>query len=197
MLQNERIVLEGERVLLEPLEEKHATPLMASAQNESIWQFMTSQIHTNEQMKAFIQTALTNKEKGTDYPFAVYDKELKRYVGSTRYLNISLPNRQLEIGWTWYSPDVWRTRVNTECKYLLLRYGFEQLQLLRVQFKADSRNVRSHQAILRLGATHEGVLRKERILADGYIRDANVYSIIDTEWPSIKNRLEMKLHGKV
>lgn len=125
-----------------------------------------------------------------DYPFAVYDKQLQRYVGSTRYLNITLEHRNVEIGWTWYTPEVWRTRVNSECKYLLLKYGFEELNLLRVQFKTDSRNERSHYAILRIGATQEGVLRRERILHDGYIRNTNVYSIIDSEWPAVKGNFE-------
>ncbi len=105
-------------------------------------------------------------------------------------INISVPNRSLEIGWTWYHPSVWRTRINTECKYLLLKYCFEQLQTVRVQFCADKRNTRSNQAIQRLGAIKEGELRRNRILNDGYIRDTCVYSIVDAEWPQIKLKLE-------
>lgn len=168
----------------------HAEALFVSGKYSEIWKYTSKKIETFEDMSEYIRDALLNKEKGTDYPFAVYDKELQRYIGSTRYLNISIPNRNVEIGWTWYSPEVWRTRVNTECKYLLLKYGFEQLNLLRIQFKADSRNERSHNAILRLGAVHEGVLRKERVMYDGYVRNANIYSIIDTDWPQVKQKLE-------
>lgn len=184
------IILEGERVRLEPLSLRHAEELFASGNYDGIWKYMTNKIETSEDMIDFIHKALANKEKGLDYPFAVYDKEFDRYIGSTRYLNISPQNRNLEIGWTWYTPSAWRTRVNTECKYLLLKNGFEEFKLLRIQLKADSRNERSHQAILRIGAVHEGVLRNERILHDGYIRNANIYSIIDTEWPIVKTKLE-------
>jgi RimJ/RimL family protein N-acetyltransferase len=105
-------------------------------------------------------------------------------------LNISLTNKNLEIGWTWYSPEVWRTRVNTECKYLLLRYCFEALQLVRVQLKADIRNSRSNAAILRIGAVREGELRQDRILHDGFRRNAYIYSVLDTEWLEVRRRLE-------
>ncbi len=184
------IILEGERVLLEPLSWGHAEALFDSGNFNEIWKFTTKKIETLQDMKEFIQDALANKDRGLDYPFAVYDKVLHRYIGSTRFLNLSISNRNVEIGWTWYTPEVWRSRVNTECKYLMLRYGFEELNMLRIQFKTDRRNERSHMAILRIGAVHEGVLRKERILYDGYIRDANIYSIIDTEWPTVKKKLE-------
>lgn len=192
---NQTIILEGERVRLEPLSLVHAEELFNSACYEEIWKYTTNKIDTLESMIQFIQTAIINKESGLDYPFAVYDKLLQRYIGSTRYLNISLPNRNLEIGSTWYTPIVWRTRVNTECKYLLLKYGFEDLNMLRIQLKTDSRNERSHNAILRIGAVHEGVLRKEKILHDGYVRNANIYSILDNEWPAVKNKLEQYLEN--
>lgn len=110
-------------------------------------------------------------------------------VGSTSYLNISLQNRSLEIGGTWLDPKVWRSSVNTECKYLLLKYGFEELNLIRVQFRTDTRNERSNRAIRRIGAQFEGTLRQEMIMHDGYIRDTHVYSILDKEWESVKARM--------
>lgn len=184
------IVLEGERVRLEPLSLGHAEALYACGSYKEIWSYLPKRVETLEDINAIINDALANKEIGMEYPFVVYDKELQRYVGSTRYLNISIPNRNIEVGWTWYSPEVWRTRVNTECKYLLLTYGFEELNMLRIQLKTDSRNVRSQNAIVRIGAVHEGVLRKERIMHDGYVRNANIYSIIDSEWPLVKKKLE-------
>jgi len=114
-------------------------------------------------------------------------------VGSTRFLNISIQNRNLEIGSTWLSPTVWRTRINTECKYLLLKHCFETLGTIRVQLKTDSRNVRSQRSIERLGAVKEGVLRNHMIMPDGYLRDSVVYSIIDKEWVQVKNKLESML----
>ncbi|MBN6189192.1 GNAT family N-acetyltransferase [Aneurinibacillus sp. BA2021] len=118
------------------------------------------------------------------------DKTTEKVVGSSRFLNISPSNRTLEIGWTWYSPEVWRTRMNTECKYLLLRHCFEVLSTIRVEFKTDSRNLRSQRAIERLGAVKEGVRRNHRILPDGYIRDSVYYSVIPQEWETVKARLQ-------
>ena len=125
--------------------------------------------------------------------FTIIDKETNRPVGSTRYMDITLPNRGLEIGWTWLTPSVWRTRMNTECKYLLLKHGFEELNLLRIQLKTDSRNLRSQRAMERLGAVREGVLRRHRLLSDGYQRDTVYYSILAEEWAGVKARLERSL----
>ncbi|MDF2653327.1 MAG: acetyltransferase, family [Paenibacillus sp.] len=116
------------------------------------------------------------KEQGLRFPFVIFDKSTSEIVGSTSYLDISLLNRKLEIGGTWLDPKVWRTGVNTECKYLLLKYGFEELNLIRVQFRTDTRNERSNLAIQRIGAQFEGTLRQEMIVREGYIRDSNVYT---------------------
>ena len=151
---------------------------------------MPFKIQTLDEMKRLVQDALEAQDHGLELPFTVVDRTTDRIVGTTRYLNISEVNRHLEIGWTWYQPSVWRTRVNTECKYLLLNYAFSKLKVVRVQFCADKRNGRSHNAILRLGATHEGTLRRHRVLSDGYIRDTCVYSILDGEWPTVESRLQ-------
>lgn len=123
----------------------------------------------------------------------IYDKQLDQIVGSTSFLSISIPNRNLEIGYTWLTPTVWRTRVNTECKYLLLKHCFETLKTIRVQLKTDRRNVRSQRAIERIGAIKEGTLRNQMIMPDGYLRDSVLYSIIDQEWASVKRKLERML----
>ncbi|WP_028552800.1 GNAT family N-acetyltransferase [Paenibacillus sp. UNC451MF] len=187
------IDLVGVRAKLIPLDREHAEGLYRAASNPEIWTYLPEKINSAEDARNFIEKALIEKEKGTEIPFVVWDQETQSIVGSTRLINISKPNRNVEIGWTWYHPSVWRSRINTECKYLLLKHCFETMGTVRVQFCADKRNVRSNQAIQRLGAVKEGELRRHRILNDGYIRDTCVYSIVDQEWPQIKLRLESYL----
>lgn len=183
-------VLEGETVRLEPLSMEHAEGIYEAAQAPEIWPYLPYPIDSLERARFFIEQGLQLQAQGSDMPFAVIDKATGRVFGSTRYLEILPNNKNLEIGWTWYHPSVWRSRVNTECKYLLLRHAFDTLGCIRVQFKTDSRNQRSQNAIARLGAIREGVLRNHRILPDGYIRDSVIFSILDREWPEVKARLE-------
>ena len=185
--------LEGERVIVETLKRKDVPRLWHESISEEVWKYLPKSFKNIEDLKRIFELSFINFEQGQEHPFAVYDKNLKTHVGSTRFLNISLDQRNIEIGWTWYIPEVWKSRVNTECKYLLLKYCFEELKMLRVQFKADSRNVRSDRAITRIGARKEGILRKFGIMQDGFIRDANIYSIIDDEWKEIKDRFESRL----
>lgn len=126
-------------------------------------------------------------------PFAVVHAESGRAVGSTRYMDIRIADRGLEIGWTWYAPSVQRTALNTECKLLLLRHAFEELGAERVQLKTDARNERSRRAIERLGAIREGILRKHMRVRDGFLRDSLLYSIIAAEWPDVRTRLKRML----
>ncbi|QSO54806.1 GNAT family N-acetyltransferase [Alicyclobacillus curvatus] len=185
----------GKRVTLRPLQAEDAGALYEAGRAPDIWTYMTSKIQTRADMDKFVMTALKNYESATEIPFVVIDNESGALLGSTRYLDISMANRGLEIGFTWLSPQVWRTRVNTECKYLLMKHAFETLSFIRVQWKTDSRNIRSQQAIERLGAVREGVLRKHRILSDGYVRDSVYYSVIAEEWPAVKARLEAFLQN--
>lgn len=180
--------LEGKRVKLIPLELDHVTPLFQCSNHSEIWTYYPTIMNTAEDMQSIILKALDGRERKEQFPFAVFDKELNEYVGSTRYLRISEENNNLSIGYTWYSPKVWRTRVNTECKYLLLRHAFDVLKTVRVEFVAASDNTRSQAAIERLGATREGTLRKKYHNVD-YV----MYSIIDDEWHDIKRRLESLL----
>ncbi|PFV93173.1 GNAT family N-acetyltransferase [Priestia megaterium] len=184
------VTLLGERVKLIPLEELHTEGLHEAAKEPEIWSHLPSKIQSIEDIKQLVKNALKSKESGQELPFVVLDLETNLIVGSTRFLDISVPNKSLEIGWTWYNPSVWRTRVNTECKYLLLKHCFDELNFNRVQLKTDVRNQRSRTAILRLGAVQEGILRKHMILPDGFARDSVVFSIIKEEWSSIKERLE-------
>ena len=184
------ITLEGSRIILLPMQETHTQALFEAGQNALIWQVSMKPITSLTDAEHFVKQALAEQEQGIGLPFSVYDKETARIVGSTRLFDISAAHRYLEIGWTWYHPGVWRTRVNTECKYLLLRHSFETLGTIRVQLKTDLRNTRSQAAIERLGAQKEGILRNHRILHDGYVRDTVMYSIIASEWPGIRMRLE-------
>jgi RimJ/RimL family protein N-acetyltransferase len=184
------VTLEGERVRLVPLAPEHVEGLYEAAQAPEIWPYLPYAIDSLEKTRFFIEQSLKLQNQGSHLVFTIIDKETDRIVGSTRYLEISPSDKNLEIGFTWYNPSVWRSRVNSECKYLLLRHAFETLGCIRVQFKTDSRNERSQNAIMRLGAVKEGTLRNHRILADGYIRDSVCFSILDREWADVKTRLE-------
>lgn len=190
------VELMGTKVKLIPLMMEHVRGLYAISGHPGIWDYMPTKVNSFEDMHKFVADALAARDQGLELSFAVVDRHTNRVIGTTRLLHISVPNRHLEIGWTWYDPSFWRTRVNTECKYMLLKHAFENLEVLRVQFCADSRNRRSHKAILRLGAVHEGVLRKHRILSDGFVRDTCVYSILDSEWDTVKEKLEFFLNEK-
>jgi RimJ/RimL family protein N-acetyltransferase len=188
------VTLTGRFAHLEPLQMHHAADLYRAAQEQGIWAYMPlNPSRSLEDMQAWIASALNDQQAGTALPFVIIDNISGKVVGSTRYLLIILKDRNLEIGSTWLAPEVQRTGINTECKYMLLRHAFETLGMIRVQLKTDSRNLQSQRAIERIGARKEGVLRKQMILHDGYIRDAVLYSIIDSEWPGVKVALEEKL----
>ena len=187
------LILEGQNVRLEPLTLKHHTRLCEIGLDEEIWRWSPQQIGTPEEMRDYIETALKWQAEGSALPFATVEKGSGLVVGSTRYANIDTFNRHLEIGWTWIGRPWQRTFVNTEAKYLMLRHAFETLKCLRVEFKTDSLNERSRNAILRLGAKEEGTFRNHRITSTGRIRHSVYFSIIDSEWPQVKAGLEEKL----
>ena len=188
------VTLEGSSVRLEPLTDAHVPGLVEAGDDERIWKFMVyGQIRTEADMRGWIRSLLNGQAAGTDLPFAVNHLATGRVVGATRYLEMRPAHRSLEIGGTWYGIEYQHTIVNTECKYLLLRYAFETLGTIRVQFKADVRNERSWHAIERIGAKREGILRNHYILPDGVIRDSVIYSIIEDEWPGVKQKLEEML----
>ncbi len=187
------VTLEGKWVRLEQSGEQHIPDLLVASQAPEIWELMAFvPFRTAEEMRAAFQrwASQSLSQPGSNLSFAIIRRSDGRAVGMTGYLNIQPRDRALEIGGTWLAPQVWRTPINTECKYLLLRHAFETLGCVRVQLKTDSRNIRSQRAIERLGAVKEGVLRKHMIIHDGYVRDTVMYSIIDTEWPAVKERLE-------
>ena len=185
------VALQGKHVRLEPMTEAHVPGLTEIGIGQSFWDFMSyGNINTEEDMRNWVLDILSRAEKGTDLPFVVIHLASGRVAGATRYLNIVPKDRGLEIGGTWYSNEFQRTPVNTECKYLLLKHAFETLGCIRVQLKTDLRNERSQKAIERIGAAKEGVLRNHMILPDGRFRHSVFYSILDTEWPEVKQRLD-------
>lgn len=191
------ITLLGRVVRLEPLSEEHIPDLTVAGQNKTIWRFMLyGNITTEADMRNWVRDILSRQTRGTDLPFAVIHLETNRAIGATRFLDIRPDHRGVEIGGTWYSVDFQRTAVNTECKYLMMTHAFESWKYVRVQFKTDSRNIRSLQAIERIGAKFEGILRNHIITPTGYIRDSVYYSVLDSEWPEVKDNLEFLLHSR-
>jgi RimJ/RimL family protein N-acetyltransferase len=189
------VVLTGQHVRLEPMTEAHVPALAEIGAGQSFWDFMLyGNITSVQDMKNWVLDILSRAANGTDLPFVAVHLASGRVAGATRYLNIVPKDRGLEVRGTWYGVDFQRTAVNTECKYLLLQYAFETLGCIRVQFKTDLRNERSQKAIERIGAVKEGVLRNHMILPDGRYRHSVFYSILDSEWPAVKKRLEELLH---
>ena len=148
---------------------------------------------TRNAMDDWISRALTAQLQGREYPFAVVRLEDERVIGSTRYLTVEEADRTAEIGWTWYTPETWGGVVNPEAKYLLLRHAFEDWRAIRIALKTDVKNVHSQAAIRKLGARLEGTLRNQRIRPDGSYRDTVIFSIIESEWPAVKTKLEKRL----
>jgi RimJ/RimL family protein N-acetyltransferase len=152
-------------------------------------------ITTREEMLAYIRKALSDQAAGSAIPFATVEKGSSRVVGSTRFLNIDRANSRVEIGSTWLARPWQRTAINTEAKYLMLRYAFEDLACTRVELKTDALNQVSRAAILRIGAKQEGILRKHMATWTGRVRDTVYFSILDSEWRDVKASLEHKLSG--
>jgi len=190
----EPVTLEGRYIRLEPLGLAHHAALCEVGLDEEIWRWDPSPVRSADEMRNYIETALKWQVEGTCLPFGIVEKASGQIVGSTRFANIDRVNRRLEIGWTWIGRKWQRTPVNTEAKYLMLRHAFETLGCIRVEFKTDSLNERSRNALLRIGAKEEGTFRNHMITASGRIRHSVYFSIIDSEWPEVKLALEEKLN---
>ena len=190
------VVLIDGRVRLEPLADSHVDGLMRAGAEASIWTHLPSgRYQTRADFERLVADADRDRQAGRSLPFAIICSEngVDSVAGTTRYMDIRLPDRGLEIGWTFLDPAYQRTEVNTRCKRLLLGHAFERLGMLRVQLKTDLRNIRSQRAIERLGARREGVLRQHMICGDGHIRDTVYYSVIAAEWPSVRDGLDQRL----
>lgn len=184
------VTLEGRHVRLEPLSQGHHSGLSANGLDEELWRWIPIPVRTPEEMSAYIATALEEQARGVSLPFALIEKSSGRVIGCTRYGNIERTHHRVEIGWTWVAPAWQRTGANTEAKYLLLKHAFETLGCLRVELKTDSLNEKSRAAILRIGAREEGTFRNHMITASGRIRHTVYFSIVDSEWPAVKERLQ-------
>jgi RimJ/RimL family protein N-acetyltransferase len=176
---------------LEPLTLAHFDDLARFIEEESLWVFMSfGGLETPEKLRAWMEKAIQEPETGTGLPFAIVDTESGTAVGHTSLFDYSPVHRTAEIGRTWIGRPFQRTPINTECKYLLLRHGFETVGCHRIQLKTDSRNLRSQAAIERIGAKKEGILRAHMVLPNGYVRDTVMYSVIAAEWPETRAHLE-------
>jgi RimJ/RimL family protein N-acetyltransferase len=185
------IGLHGTLVRLEPLSTAHAPDLYETGRDPSLWTYKPVPAPgTAAEMTGLVTATLKQQAAGQCLPFAIVEQSTGQAVGETRYHNISHPDRNLEIGWTWLTPRVQRTGVNTEAKFLLLRHAFETLGTVRVQFRTHHLNVRSQQALERLGAVREGVLRRHMAMPDGSFRDSVYFSVVDGEWPDVRARIE-------
>jgi RimJ/RimL family protein N-acetyltransferase len=181
------IILEGNGLRLEPLAQEHAQGLFNRGQHTADWDYMARACFVDmADTRQWIDEALRTSDQ---VPFAIVETAKGKVVGSTRYMNIRNDHKSLEIGWTWLGQEWQRTRINTDVKLLLLGHAFERLGCLRVEFKTDERNLRSQRALERIGATREGVLRKHMIVQKDFSRNSVYFSVIDSEWPEVKQRL--------
>lgn len=193
MIKVEPIILEGEFVRLEPLKFEHLDALCEVGMTDSLWFFTSNVVQTVEDMRRYVETALDEFERKISLPFVMIDRRENKIVGSTRFGNIDVKNRKTEIGWTWINPLWQRTYINTEAKFLMLKHAFEVWKCVRVELKTDVQNEKSRNAILRLGAKQEGILRRHLITDSGRFRDTIYFSIIDDEWRDVKENLTAKL----
>lgn len=190
------VTLEGDVTRLEPLSSAHFAPLCEIGLDPEIWRWMINDVRSPEDLRRYLERALQEQREGKSLPFATVERASGKVVGSTRFGNIDPPNRRVEIGWTWIARPWQRTAINTEAKYLMLRYAFEIWGCVRVELKTNAMNYRSRAAILRIGAKEEGTLRKHQISERGVSRDTVYFSILDTEWPRVKAGIEERMRRR-
>lgn len=186
------IVLKGKLVTLRPLLPADKDQLVAAASDGNLWELWYTSVPSSENIDSYINQAMENQQKGIALPFVIEHNASGQIIGSSRYCKADAANKRLEIGYTWYAKSYQRTGVNTECKYLMLEYAFEKLDCIAVQFMTHWFNYKSRNAILRLGAKQDGVIRNHRIDKNGHIRDTVLFSILNSEWPVVKQNLSFK-----
>ncbi|MFL5643836.1 MAG: GNAT family N-acetyltransferase [Chloroflexota bacterium] len=185
----EPVVLEGDRVRLEPLRADHLADLLVVGLDPPVWRWTIMGPQDEAGLRRWVDTALANAAEGIERPFATVDRATGRAIGSSRFMSIVPEHRRLEIGWTWVGTSWQRTGANREAKLLQLTHAFESLDAQRVEFKTHSRNERSRNALAGIGATFEGVFRNHMIMPDGSVRHSAYFSITSEEWPAVKDRL--------
>lgn len=186
-------LLEGNRIILRPLQYTDAEALVRAAADGELWNLTVTIVPSSTTVDSYLKKALDGRDAGSVLPFVIVLKDTGKVIGSTRFWKVDRLNRKLEIGSSWIGASWQKTFVNTEAKYLMLRHAFEVLDCVRVQFTTDENNQKSRNAILRLGAQQEGIVRHERIMPDGRKRNSVRFSIIDDEWPLVRQNLEKKL----
>ncbi|WP_416048047.1 GNAT family N-acetyltransferase [Cupriavidus basilensis] len=192
----EPVTLRGQHALLEPLRPEHEAEVQAAVADGELWKLWYTSVPAPDQVRAWTDTALQMREQQGAMPFVireVRDGVPGAVVGATRCFNVDGVNRRLEIGHTWHAQRVQRSAVNTECKLMLLTHAFEQLACIAVEFRTHWMNHQSRTAIARLGAKQDGVLRNHQRMPDGSLRDTVVFSIIASEWPTVKRHLQYRL----
>ncbi len=185
--------LEGHLVVLEPLAAQHEAALWRAAEHAEIWSWLPPLGESQEAFSAWFADSLDERERGREAVFATVDRATGEPVGSTRFFNIRRAHRGVEIGWTWIAPDHWRTGANVEAKLLMMEHAFERVGCVRVEFKTDARNERSRNAIAALPARFEGVFRKHMIIPGVGLRDTAYYSVIEDDWPEVRENLRRRL----
>ncbi len=191
------VTLEGSVVRLEPIRHEHAEIFWQVAKDslDDIFQWIPYRVKTREDFQHLVERLFEEQERGESVAFATVERGSSQVIGSTRFMNIDRANRRVEIGSTWIIPAWQRTAANTEAKYLMLRHAFEVWNCFRVELKTDALNAKSRNAILRIGAKEEGTLRRHVLTWTGRVRDSVYFSILDSEWPSVKTALEQKLNA--
>jgi RimJ/RimL family protein N-acetyltransferase len=187
------VTLTGSVIRLEPLGLEHLDSLAEVGLDPALWRWIGFPVRTKDDLRRYIEDALRDREAGRAMPFATIHRASGRPIGSTRFGNIDLFNRRVEIGWTWVAPAWQRTAANTEAKLLMLEHAFGHLGCNRVEFKTDSLNTQSRQALLGIGATEEGTLRNHMVTESGRLRHSVYFSVIASEWPMVRSRLEERL----
>ncbi len=193
---NQPLILESELIKLISLEKKYLPELEQVAKDKRIWEYYPYDGTDSNRFYKTFEIALSDREKGTQFPFIIFHKKDNKIIGSTRFLDIDKYYKKLEIGATWLHPNYWATEVNLECKLLLLRYCFETLKTVRVQLKTDENNIRSRKAIEKIGGTFEGVLRNDMIRDNGSKRNSAYFGFIDDNWKEKKQKLIEELNRR-
>lgn len=186
----ENIVLVNDVVTLRTMTLTDIDAIFEAGNFSEIWTHLAITIQSREDAKHFVEQSLLNQQLGKEHPFVIIDNQTKRIIGGTKLMDLDLTHMRISLGFSWLTPAYWRSPINSNCKYLLMQYCFEVLQLNRVQIQADERNMRSRNAIARIGATQEGIFRDHMIRKDGTPRNTVIFSVIRPEWPMVKMHME-------
>jgi len=190
------IEVDGNLVHIKTLSLEHIEDLTEAVKDGELWNLWYTSAPEPENVKSYVETALTEFQNDKSLPFVIIRKIDNKIIGTTRFMNADSKNKRLEIGTTWYSKSTQRTGINTECKYLLLEYAFEKLECIAVEFRTHIHNNQSRNSIARLGARQDGILRNHSVDRTGCLRDTVVFSILNSEWNTVKKSLGFKMNKK-